>query len=375
MNKLTFLLLLFITQTSFGQAKDAWVRFYDTTTELSGYKDGKGNIRIPAKFHSLTRADTFYNIIAVIDSSYKNYYLMKDGREIGRDSVFMFDFDVDCESEGKIIFYDRKKDRVGFFNNKGVAIIPAIYNYVSPFRNGFSIAHRNARRKCWDGKDDTARCEHLGWEGGETILINDKNEILVDSINIDLSNINWYSKRINNPSVDTGMFVSIKGKNNNIYSFVDYQKEFNKWFYNKFLPDINRDNLKSLLFSEVTFWSDKIGWTSLNDKDFIKAFRPVFSSERFQGNKIKEISSGRELFNELIFNKGLYKKYLNSCGEHNNDRFPMFTVLITYYKERSKPLADIQSDFFKKYEINYQEHFDFLRTENGYRLLSVSIKQ
>jgi len=375
MNKLIFLLLLFIIQTSFGQEKNVWIRFYDTSTELSGYKDLKGNTRIPAKFHSLTRADTFYNIIAAIDSSDKYYYLLKDGRKIGRDSVFMFDFEADCEREGKIIFYDRKKDRVGFFDSKGVAIIPAVYNYASPFRNGFSIAHRNAKRKCWDGNDDTTRCEHLGWEGGETILINDKNEIIADSINIDLSNINWYSKRINDLSVDTSIFVSLKGKDNNIYSFVDYRKEFTKWFYNKYLPNINSDHPENLLFSEVTFWSDKTGWTSLKAGDFIKAFRSVFSSERLQSNKVKQISIDAELFNELIYDKALYKKYLNSCGEHNRERFPLFNVLITYYKERQKPVTDTPSDFFKKYEIDYQEGFDFLRTENGYRLLSVSVKQ
>jgi hypothetical protein len=33
------------------------------------------------------------------------------------------------------------------------------------------------------------------------------------------------------------------------------------------------------------------------------------------------------------------------------------------------------SDFDKKYEIDYQEHFEFIRTKEGYKLLSVSWKQ
>src|SRR5688572_25077080 len=140
------------------------------TSELSGYRDLKGNIKQPAKFGGFTRADSFHHIIAVtetIDRSYKSYYLLKDGRKIGQDSVFVLDFTFDCESEGKIIFKDRKKDRVGFLDKNGSAIIPAIYNYVSPFRNGIAIAHRNAKRKCLEKNGDTTRCEHLGWEGGE----------------------------------------------------------------------------------------------------------------------------------------------------------------------------------------------------------------
>ncbi|MEJ7821660.1 MAG: WG repeat-containing protein [Chitinophagaceae bacterium] len=375
------LIALFLTHFSFGQTQDVWVRFYDTTKEQSGYKDLKGNIKIPAKFEAFTRADTFHYIIAVnekVDSSYKSYYLLKNGKKVGQDSVFMFDFTVDCESEGKIIFYDSKRDRVGFFDKNGAAIIPAIYNYASPFRNGLAIAHRNAKRKCWEEGGDTTKCEHLGWEGGETILINEKNEILADTVNLNLSNIDWYSKKVNDASIDTNIYVSIKGRNNPTYSFVDFEKEFNKWYYKSFLTGINSKNhssLQNLLFFEVTFWSNKNGWTSLESKEFVKAFPTALFSTRFQPNKLKEISLSQDSFNELIFDKDIYKKYLNSCGAPNKEKFPLFNVLITYYKKRIKPIGNIQSDFFKKYEIDYQEQFDFLRTEQGYRLLSASLKK
>jgi hypothetical protein len=134
-----FIITLLSAHFSFGQKEDVWVRFRDTTTELSGYKDLKGNIKLPARYGPLTRADSFYHIIAVtetINDSYKQYYLLKDGRKVGQDSVYVFDTYFDCESEGKIIFKDRKKDRVGYLDKNGMAIIPAIYNYVSPFRNG-----------------------------------------------------------------------------------------------------------------------------------------------------------------------------------------------------------------------------------------------
>jgi len=374
-----FIFILLLNHFSFGQTQDVWIRFYDTTTEQSGYKDLKGHIKIPAKFEDFTRADSFYNIIAVnekIGSSYKSYYLLKDGSKVGQDSVFMFDFTYDCESEGKIIFQDRRKDRVGFFDKNGVAIIPAIYNYVSQFRNGLAIAHRNARRSCWEKGGDTTNCEHLGWEGGETILINEKNEIIADSLNINLNNINWYSKKVNAASIDTSIYVNIKGKNNTVYSFVDYDKEFKKWFNNTFLPSLtHQEGLKDLLFTEVTYCCGKKGWTALKNEEFVKEFPNALLPARFEVNKLKEISISQDLFNDLLYEKELYWKYLNSCGEHNHDRFPLFSVWTTYYKKRAKPLEGIISGFLKEYEIDYQEHFEFLRTVQGYKLLSASWKK
>lgn len=374
------IIALLLIQFSLGQAQDVWVRFYDTTTGLSGYQDLKGTIKIPAKFGDFTRADTFYHIIAVtetVDDTYKKYYLLKDGRKVGQDSVFVFDFTYDCESEEKIIFKDWKKDRVGFLDKNGKAIIPAIYNYASPFRNGIAIARRNAKRKCWEEGGDTTNCEHLGWEGGETILINEKNEILADSLDSrDLKNINWYSKRIDDPSVDTSVYASIKGKNGSIYSFVDYDKEFRKWFYNTFLQTLrNKGSLQNLLFDEVTYWSQKHGWTSLDKNVFLKSFPVALTSKRFEPNKMKEVSIGQGWFNTLIFDKDIYKKYLNSFGEHNKDRFPLYDVKLTYYKKRQKPVAeDAAVEVTDGYELDYQEHFEFLKTENGYRLLKVSLK-
>ena len=372
------ILIFLLSLSLFAQSQDVWLRYYDSTTELFGYKDLKGNIKIPAKFEGFTRADSFYNIIAVhekSDSTYKAYYLLKNGRRVGKDSVFMSDFTFDCESEGKIIFYDRKTDRVGFFDKNGVAIIPAIYNYVSSFRNGLAIAHRNAKRKCWEG-DDTTNCEHLGWEGGESILINDKHEILADKISVSLSNLDWYSKKENASSVDTSIYVNIKGRNNITYSFVDYDKEFNKWFKHFFLPSLNNEStIPDILFSEITFWSYEKGWSSLKSNDFLKAFPGTLTPARFDTNKLKQMWIRQDHLNEFIYEKDMYKKYLNACGDHNSDRFPLYDIVITYYKKREKPNEYSLSEFFRDYDTDYQELFEFLRTEQGYRLLSVSLKK
>ncbi len=375
----SLLVIFLINSPIFGQTQDVWLRFFDSTGDRVGFADKKGMIKIPAKFIKSTRADSFYNIIAVAefnDSLYKSYYLLKNGRKAGIDSVYSFDFSFDCESEGKIIFQDKKKNRVGFLDQNGQAIIPAIYNYVTPFHNGLALAYRNAKRMCWDEKEDTLNCEHWGWTGGELILINEKNEILADSVDLNGSHVNWYSAKINQTYIDTSRYIQLKGRNNRVYSFLDYDKEFQNWFQAIFLPTLHNPhgNLINLLFSEITFWTGKTGWTSLDRKKFLVKFPNVLLNSLFQTNRLKQISISQSSLNELIYNKPIYRQYLNACGEHNKYRFPLFNVLLTYYKKRERVNEIGATDFDKNYEISFQLEFEFLRTSEGYKLLSAPVR-
>lgn len=384
-----FTLCFLLSLSVFGQSNDSWIRFYDTTSDLSGYKDLNGKIKIPAKFTNFTRADTFYNIIAVtekIDSTWKRYYLLKDGRKVGVDSVYFFDFAFDCENEGTILFEDKKKNRVGFFDKNGVVIIPAIYNAATSFRNGLAIALKNATRTCWGENEDTLNCEHLSWKGGETILINEKNEVLVDSLDINLRNINWYSLKINDPTVDTSIWITLKGVNRKTYSFINYDNEFRKWFNSVFLQAVStkeNNRFKDLLFSKITYWTKENGRINTSNDDFIKKYSSSITKERFKKNKLKEVSISDD--DLIYFDKEdtLFNFFMDACGSHNRDKFPAFDVMLTYYKKRLKKLnmpnnkkseKSELSDFYDNYEIAYQEHFEFIRTDKGYNLLKVSLK-
>lgn len=368
---------LVLSEFSFGQTKQhAWVRFLDTTSDLYGYKDLSGKVRISPGFAILAPADTFYQIIAVGElqgKNYSTYYLLKDGRKIARDSVYVFDFSFDCESEGKIIFEDRKKDRVGFLNSDGEVIIPAMYNWVSSFHNGLALALRNAKRGCLYSTADTADCEHLIWRDGEMILINERNEILAEHPDVDFSNINWYSMIVNQPSVDTGIYMSIKGTDGLTYSFIDYKKEFEQWLNHTFIPALKDENkLQDMLFKEVTFRSQNKGWSDLNKKEFLKKFPEVLTRKLFEPEERKTVVVAQLDLNMFIFTKNIYNKYFNACGAFNRYRYPSFEVLITYYREKQKPLSQKKVKDFKYGKIDHQEYVQFLRTDNGYKLLSLS---
>jgi hypothetical protein len=382
----TVLLGLFLTQSVWGQNNPSWNRFKDAKTGLYGYKDLHGVIKVSAKYEILPPRNTF-DIIAVreeIDSSYNSYYLLRNGKTVAADSVYIFDFTFDCENEGKIRFVNRA-GKVGFLNKEGKVIIPAIYNYATPFYNGVSVALKNAKRKCW-GKDDSVNCEHYSYVGGERNLINDKNEILVANFKSDSGSLNWYSMLINATSIDSSICISVKGINNNVYSFVDYEKEFSRWLHTKFLPGLdNRTEFKNFVFQEVTFWSQKgQKWVSVDKDKFISIYKSSTLKKCFEMNYLKELNVFPDDLNWYTYTKKIYTKFYNACGYPNSKKYPLFNAVISYYKKRDKSLTDTsiaekiakpKSKFFLEYELDYQQDLLFIRTEKGYKLLEVSLEK
>lgn len=389
---LVFNIVMLYHGLALGQKNDVWIRYHDKAKNLYGYKDLKGKIKIPAKFSDFfSQADRFYDIVGVREKGLRDnseYYLLKNGKKVGIDSTYVIDYTVDCESEGKIRFQNRKNDRIGFLDKNGKAVIPAIYNYATPFYNGVSRALINAKRACWDEKEDTLNCEHLDWKGGIQVLINDKNEILADSLHNLPDNINWYSLKTNQADLDTSIWFTIKGKNGNTYSFIDYQKEFKHWFETKFLFALkskNQENLKRLFFSGLQIKSEKLGTSNSHQKKFNTFIRKIVTPERFQPNSLKEINI---MNGDLMFvdtEKPVYKKYLDACGRHQKERFPIFLITINYYRKRKEPLilksfpqVDANwkpSEFYINHELDYQERFEFLKTSDGYKLFEVYVKK
>jgi hypothetical protein len=376
------ILILILQQPLLSQQQDVWIRFVDTTTELSGYKDLQGNTRITPRFTSLTVADSFYNIVGVseeVNKKFRNYYLLKNGKKLGFDSTYIFDFAFDCESEGKILFHDRKKDRVGFLDKNGAPLIPAMYNYASSFRNGVAIALRNARRKCHEGTD-TVRCEHLGWTGGELVLINEKNEVLADKITADMYHVNWYSMKVNAISGDTGISINIPGKNGLIYSFVDYEKEFMQWYKTVFLDQLSQPGFKEMIFPEVAFYG-KDGMTSLGKDEFLQTYPAKVSKEKFRPLSMYDMSISEDPYFPFIFEPKKYTWFHTACGEQNRYRFPVFSVLYSYYKRNTRGNMPVSitgpssTDFYKYYDISRQDNFHFVKTPGGYKLFCVAIEE
>ena len=358
------------------------LRYKDSNSKYWGYKDLKGRIIVPPNLERFTTADTFYNVIAAHQKSAfteETYFLFRNGKKIRRSTGFDFDFNYDCESEGKIIFRDIQKEKVGYLGKDGEVVIPAVYNIAHPFYNNVAIVYRNAKKQCDNFGEDTATCENYSWVNGETILINANNEVLINDIKVNTNNINWYSIERNKSLIDTSTSISLIGTDSSLFTFLDYNKEFNKWFQTKFLSNINHDNERQLIetfFPIMKYWALKQSkWVNIEQRIFLMQFPNSVIKQVLVNDHVKQITVSSQPLNPQIFKEKVYRKFYTSCGIHNKERYPLFEVLISTYKKRKRKLSSkLFSEFDKIYVLDYQENLDFIRLENDYKLIQFSIK-
>lgn len=358
---LTYLLLLFCW-TLFGQDNDAWMSFWNKDTTLIGFKDKSGNVKIDPKFVSgFTAAGRFDNIIAAMEEnggSYQSYYLTKAGKIFGKDSLHIFDNGADCESEGFIRFRDKKTERVGMFNRNGEVVIPAEYNDLARVRNGMVIALKGAEKKFWE-KHNHSGCNHFSWVGGRQLLIDTNNRVLVESFLYE-NQLNLFSLVIaDKPHQDT-IRKNFPAADGRYYSFVEFEKEFREWVNVHLLSNLTKDNLVNASFREVTYWKEPDGWTAAPKKDFIERNFELIKAKLLE---LKTASCDYNIFDEglnpFIYESELYKEYYNNCGESKDWLYPVKCIVITHSGK-----TDLT-----------QDQFDFLRTDDGYKLLSVTIRK
>lgn len=373
----SFFLLLFsslLLMNSTGQSGNDWIMFIDKSTNLIGYKNLKGEIEIEPKFTYLTQQNIFRNIMPVYEKSslqedsISQYYLLKNGAKVGKDSLYIGEYFLDCENENKIRFRDPVSDKVGFFNNEGKVIIPAIYNNSTSFYNGLAIAIRNGRRMCPDGSEYSNEdpCEHWSWKG-DYILINEKNEVLLDSLDpVKFKNIDFYSMEVNPKKIKAG-FVEFTSDDGTIYSFRDFNKEFRLWLIKDFLPKKNSPDFINDFFSEITipkeggFNSNQLSnekysdyaWAIDKGKNVLEKNRSLISGILEKVNHKNYITSISKGYAPILLDDTLYAQYFSDCGDYLDKKYPYFEVLVT--NNNGLVLNGL----------------GFIRTTEGYKLLEI----
>lgn len=353
-------LLTFITtilnMALLGQSNDIWTSFWNNDSTLVGYKDKNGAVKIEPKFTDFTRASKFDNIIAVSEENVGSYYLSKSGKIFGKDSLFIFDFIYDCESEGFIRFRDRKTDKVGMFDRNGKIAIPPIYDGLASVRNGMIIGLKDAEKKYWDKKRHSD-CNHYSWVGGKEVLIDTLNNILIENFQYnDLLNFYTVEKTII-PHSDT-IRKSFQANDGIYYSFIDFEKEFYQWIKKQLLNDLTVEKLVDCSYDTI-IWESENGWEITNKEKLIKENYEILKSgllEILQPKTDYFISKGE--LNSYMFEKLEFEKYYNNCGESKEWIYPTMSLVISHRNEK---------DFT-------QNHYEFLRTDNGYKLISLTIR-
>lgn len=352
MKKIITLSLFFcLNYAVFAQNNDTWISFWDKDTTHIGFKDKNGVIKIEPKFTGFTIARKFENIIAVSeqkDQKWESYYLTKSGKIVGRDSLYVFDNGPDCENEGFIRFTDRKTDKMGMFNAEGKIVIPAEYSNLTKVKNGMFIGLKDAKKEM-DG-------EHFFWKGGKEFLIDINNKILIENFSYN-DDLNFYSlEKSKEPSKDKtrDSFLGVDGL---YYSFINFDKEFKYWLENNLLKDLSKASLEKHSFDKITYWKEPNGWISEPKTKFIDQ-NYIYLKSKLQElkNPKTDYFVSSDGLNQFIFESSEYNLYFNNCNESREWLYPVKSIIIN-----PKNKMDFK-----------QDQIQFLRTENGYKLISVS---
>ncbi|PIB38523.1 hypothetical protein BFP75_16095 [Maribacter sp. 4G9] len=352
--------MLLLGILAYPQDEETWMAFKNENSQLIGFQDSKGQIKIEPRFMGLTSAIKFEDIIAVMEENergYETYYLTKTGKKVGKDSLFIYDNSADCESEGFIRFRDKKTDKVGLFNKDGHIVVPAAYDWLSRAQNGFVWGLMGAEKKCLDSHTEMG-CEHYSWEGGEEFLMTTENKITIVGFKHS-RRLDMYSMAIEDEPTVATTKKSFKGLNGKYYTFLDFEKHFDDWMKNKLIPQLRVRRAPYFMCDSITSWSRSSGWVTEPRKEF--------GSKHFKKlkNRLLQITKkGTDYFitinglNPFIYDLTSFEKYFTNCGEARIERYPVLTLVINDSPDGGKG----------------QDHFDFLKTGNGYRLIGISLQ-
>jgi WG containing repeat len=400
--KIALLIVVFITINGFSQEKELLYRYEIAKKDDTyyGFKDKKGKVIFPAKYNNLGVDSTFKNIIPVGEYDGKKlstYYLLRNGKKVLQDSVYMDeDFYGDTEQEDMIRFETQQPNRIGFLNKDGQIVLPNIYNWASAFNNGFAVVLQNAKRKCWEGTD-TIHCEHPGWEGGVSRLINKKGDIIIDSF--PYSNIDFFSLKINQ-TVDANYYTSYKAVNGDTYSFIDKEKHFTYWFNTIFKKEY-QNNLANYLFQNILLENQKEKGKRFTRKYFTKE---VFTKSPQLNLWIKKLSNTfnntdstiqydilSEDFLVDMTERKAFRPMLDANGKWKLNQHPIFLVTLSYYKPRATEIKNLPlpppdpatgtvkepyySPFQRNYEFDVQEGLTFIKVGDTYKLVELLLRK
>lgn len=349
------LLLTFLSINLFGQDNDTWDRFYNQDSTLIGFKDLKGIVKIEPKFTTSTTAIKFENIMAVIEDkneTLESYYLTKAGRIVGRDSLFYYENKIDCENEEYIRFLDRKKQKMGLFDKYGNIAIPATYSYLSKVINGLVVAKKNAT-------EIRSKSGNVSfWSGGQTTLIDSKNKTIITNFNSN-TNLDFYSLQKSKTKTMDASRETFKGVDGDYYSFIDFEKEFKLWLTNDLLINLTTEKLTDASFDHIN-WESKSSYGKSTKKEYVAKNFTFLKNELLeiqQPNCVYYISS--EILKTFSYEGDKREIYFNICDQLKNWQYPILSLYINH----------TQND-----TIN-QNEFNFLRTEHGYKLISLINRQ
>lgn len=182
------MVLFCLLMTTFNVYAEKLRYFVDKKTELVGVKNSQGKIIIPAQYRNPVGWERYKQPIAnhereieflfsIKQLNNPNSLSMAGGDVYDRKGKYLysplwFDMGLDYWIEGRRRFVENGK--VGFVNRQGKKVIPAQYQSVSSFWNGYATVHvGNWRGKYADNQDyiglepadETGKYQFIDYQG------------------------------------------------------------------------------------------------------------------------------------------------------------------------------------------------------------------
>lgn len=151
---------------------------------------------------------------------------------------------------------------------------------------------------------------------------------------------------------------SFPGVDGRTYSFIDYQREFQKWLQSAILSPISQEKLIAASYPKIYVWREPDGWRPEDGRALIeKNFECIRSSLAELTETDADVFLPLGGLNPFIYRGAEFERYFNHCGEPKEWQYPVMSVIVNHQ-------ADGKAS---------QDSFDFLRTEEGYRLISLTL--
>lgn len=182
------MILFCLLITTFNAYAEKLRYFVDKKTELVGVKNSQGKIIIPAQYHNRVGWGRYQEPIANHEREIEFLFSIKQPKSTnplivaGGDvydrkgkylySPLWFDMGLDYWIEGRRRFVENHK--VGFVNRKGEKVIPAQYQAVSSFWNGYAAVYvghwrnkyaDNGDYKGLEPADETGKYQFIDYYG------------------------------------------------------------------------------------------------------------------------------------------------------------------------------------------------------------------
>lgn len=188
------------------------------------------------------------------------------------------------------------------------------------------------------------------------MLTDTTNRLLIENFAIPNS-VSLHTLQLSDKPATDPLRKYYRGVNGRYYGFIDTDAEFKRWL-KILLTDISKTPLRNATFHQVKYWQEAAGWLSASRDSFIDK---NFELLRRLLLRLKSEDARYDMFNEslnpYLFDSEIFSAYFNNCNEAREGQYPVKNVVVNHGTGRNLK----------------QDHFTFLRTDSGYKLISVSL--